>query len=332
MFAGEKVSRVASHDDWVAFAADTRVSIYRFSDPTREFRRMEFPNRAKAVAFSPCGSFMAVAISTGQVEMLSLVDRDFRRVFGDHGSTVNHIVFSPRQGLSPIMITTGFSQTVQFWDSETEICIRAVDCGRGCAGMVLLPGNQEILVGTSYGELIVVGMDGIKRREHQMPLKVWLGVMTALENVGDAVAIGFVNGLIQLRKVDDLDHLVWESQCDVSAFTAPFAFSASPNGRYIAVAGLIHDCIIMSVATGKHLKSFNVAFARTITFTPDSTQVLISLHYENQIRRCDIFPEEKRRIAAFGSGMDTAKLMYRPEEVNHDFTRRLAEILFRFEE
>jgi len=331
MFVSEQVSHVASHSDWVAFAAGMVVNIYRFSDQTR-VDRMTFPNRVKAVAFSPCGSFVAVAISTGQVEMRSLVDGNFKRVFGAHGSTVNHIVFSPRQGLSSVMITTGFSQPVKFWDSETEICIRAVDCGRSDAGMVLLPGNQEILVGTTYGKLIVAGMDGIKRHEYQIPLRLETGVMTALVNVGDAVAIKFVNGLIQLRKVDDLDHLVWESQCDVSAFTAPFAFSASPNGRYIAVAGLIRRCIIMSVATGKHLKGFDVPFARTIIFTPDSTQVLISLNYETQIRRCDIFPEEKRRIAVFASGMDTAKLMYRPEEVNHDFTRRLAEILFMFKE
>jgi WD40 repeat protein len=138
------------------------------------------------VAFSPCGTFIVAGLYNSLVQMRSLVDEGFKRDFQGHDESTQSILFS----LCGYFLITGSSDnTVKIRDSATGMCQATVDCEGGVNALTFLPGRQEVLAGTFDEKLVVIGMNGVKRREVQVD-----GRVTALARAADAVVVGLYDG------------------------------------------------------------------------------------------------------------------------------------------
>jgi len=328
--AGGKVRCSSMHGDLIAFGVEKDVVVYRTSDLAdgREIARMGFDGYIWSVAISPCGTLVVAGLINGRIEMRSLLDAAFKRVFQERERAVKNVLFSfcgPRGDMYPLMISWLDSHVIRIWDSATGECMSTFVCEKPITGMTLLPEGQEILAGTSDNTLIMIGMDGIKKREVQIEGEM---MVKALACANNNVVVWFHNGPMQLREAARLGHVIWSSQGyegwgdDVCV---------SPSGAEIATEIGDNMSAIVSITTGKILRVFkgHTSYMRTSLFTPDGSK-LITGSDDKTIRTWDLFPKSRKRLSSFIHPVDPEKLLYHGEDVVTELYYRLKRNLFAF--
>ena len=132
----------SGYDDKIAFGVGKGIVVYRTSDLAkgREIVRMGFDAYVFSVAISPCGTLVVSGMDSGLVEMRSLVDVGFKRVFQGHANLVRMVLFSL---CGSFLISGSSDSTVKIWVSATGVCQATVDCGSWVYGLALLPGGRE---------------------------------------------------------------------------------------------------------------------------------------------------------------------------------------------
>jgi WD40 repeat protein len=315
------------HGNLIAFGIKKDVVVYRPSDlaKEREIMRMAFDADVWSVAISPCSTLVVAGLWSGLIEMRSLLDAEFKRVFQGHGFMVNRMLFSlyGSRGDTYLIIISGSSDgTVKIWDSAAGVCMATVDCGTWVYGLALLPGGREVLAETGGDMLIVIGMDGIKKREVQIDgAKV-----TALVRAGDAVVVGLADGRLQLREAVRPAHVIWSSQVHTRWIRD---VCMSPSGAEIATACYDRTAAIVSFTTGEILMVLrgHAGFVSTVLFTPDGSKVITGSN-DKTIKTWDLFPKSRKRLSSFIHPIDPGKLLYHGEDVVEDFYHRLKRIMF----
>jgi len=322
--AGGKVRCSSRHDDLIVFGIDKDVVVYRTSDLTngREIARMAFDGTVVSVAFSSCRTLVVAGLLSGIVEMRSLVDAGFKRVFQKHGFSAQRVLFSV---CGSFLISGSNDRTVKIWDSATRMCLATTGCGSHVIGLTLLPGGREVLAGTGDGMLVVIGMDGVKRREVQIEGG---RPVTAFACAGDAVVVGLSNGRLQLREAARLDHVVWSSQVHQSWIND---VCVSPSGAEIATASDDYTSAVVSFSTGEILRVLrgHTSFVFTVLFTSDGSKVITG-SWDKTIRTWDLFLESRKCLSSFLHPIDPEKLLYHGEDVVTELYYRLKRNLFAF--
>jgi len=319
---GSKVRCSLMHGDLIAFGVDKDVVVYRTSDLAegREIARMWFDDSVESVVISPCGTLVVAGLRSGLVEMRSLVDEGFKKVFQGHGNFVRRMLFSL---CGSFLISGSDDRTVNIWDYAAGVCMATVDCGSYVDGLTLLPGRQEVLAGTGDGMLVVIGMDGVKRREVQIEGGL---AVSALACTGDAVVVGLGDGRLQLREATRLDHVVWSSQVHKDWI---LDMCVSPSGAEIATASIDNTADVVSFVTGEILRVLrgHKDWVRTALFTPDGSKVITGSN-DKTIRTWDLFFKSRKRLSSFLHPIDPEKLLYHGEDVVTELYGRLKRNLF----
>ena len=101
-----------------------------------------------------------------------------------------------------------------------------------------------MLAGTWNGMLVVIGMDGVKKREARIDGGWAVG---ALACAGDAVVVGLCYGHLQLRDAARLDHVIWSTRVHQSWITD---VCVSPSGAEIVTASGDETSAIVSFCHG----------------------------------------------------------------------------------
>jgi WD40 repeat protein len=326
--AGGRVQCSSSYDDFIAFGIEKDVVVYRISKMTteREIARMGFTNTVWSVTISPCGTHVVVGFYSGLVEMRSLMDAGFKRFFQGHDIIVYKILFSmcgARGDTYPLMISGSGSNIVKIWDLVTGVCLATVDSTNFVYGLTLLPGGQEILAGTYDGMLVVIGIDGIKKREVQIEGGTGVG---ALACAGDAVVVGLNDGRLQLREAARLDHVVWSSQVHQGWITD---VCVSPSGAEIATVSDDFTSAVVSFTTGEIFRFLrgHTDYVFTVLFTPDGSKVITG-SWDKTIRTCDLFLKSRKRLLSVLYSIEPEKLLYHGDEVVTELYYRLKRIMF----
>ena len=306
----------------IAFGVHQDVVVYRISDLTegRDIARMGFLADVESVAFSPCGTLVVAGLGSRLVEMRSLLDAGFKRVFQGHGNAARRVLFSL---CGSFLISGSWDRTVKIWDSAAGVCLATADCGDMVCGLALLPGGREVLAGTWDGTLVAVGMEGVKRREVQI---AGGSAVTALACAGDAVVVGLHDGRLQLREAARLDHVVWSSQLHKQWINE---VCVSPSRAEIATASSDCTSAVVSIATGEILKVLrgHTNFVRTVLFSPDGSKVITG-SIDKTVRVWPIRPAAESRLASLLHLVNPAKQLYEGEEVARIVWNRVKRILF----
>jgi len=325
---GGEVQCSSMHGDLIAFGNHKNVIVYRASDLTdgSDIARMRFDSNVFSVAFSPCGTNVVAGLQSGIIEMHSLLTTWFRRVFRGHDNRMQSMLFNmcgSRGDTYPLIISGSWDGTVNIWDSAAGACLATADFGSSVCGLALLPGGREVLVGTSGGMLIVIGMDGIKKCEVRIEGGA---VATALACAGDAVVVGLGDGHLQLREATRLEHIVWSSQVHQSWIKS---VCVSPNGAEIVTASYDMTSVIVSFTTGDILRVLrgHTNSVNTVVFTPDGSKVITGSD-DNTIRTWDLFPKSRKCLSSFLHPIDPEKLLHHSEHVVTALYGRLKRNLF----
>ena len=285
----------ALHDEVIALGVGKDVIIYDINNLTQgeEITRMTFENNVRSIAFKSCGTLMAVGMHDDLVELRSLVDSEFKRVLQRNNDLARQIHFSL---CGSFLITGSGSLTIKIWDSATGVSLATANLGSWAEQLVLLPGGQEILAGTWLCELVVIGMDGVKRREARIE-----GSVTALACAGDSVVVGLGDGRLQLRETARLDNVIWSSQLNRSGIKN---VCVSPSGALFATASFDHNLTVVSSATGDILRGFqgHTNYVNLIFFTPDTSNV-ITTSLDKTVRVWHLYPEAQKCIVALSIGL-----------------------------
>jgi len=320
--AGGKVQCSSGHDDLIAFGIDKDVVVYRTFDfaEGREIARIEFDEYMYSAAISPCRTLVAAGFWNGLIEMQSLLDAGFKRAFQGHADLVQKVLFSL---CGSFLISGSDDCTVKIWDSAAGVCQATTDCGSCVLDLTLLPGGQEVLAGIYGGKLVVIGMDGVKRREVQIEGGE---NVTALACAGDTIMVGLYYGRLQLREAARLDHVIWSSQVYFGWIND---VCVSPSGAEIATASIDNTTTVVSFATGEILRVLrgHKDWVRTVLFTPDGSKV-ITCSNDETIRTWDLFLESRKCLSSFLHPIDPEKLLYHGEDVVTELYGRLKRNLF----
>ena len=134
------------HGDEIAFGIERNVVIYRISDMTegKEIARMAFDREVFSVAFNLCGTLVVAGMAGGLIEMRSLLDAEFKRVFQGHADLVRRMLFSL---CGSFLISGSFDSTIKIWDSAAGVCWRRLTAGAWSTVWLFFLGDGRSLLG-----------------------------------------------------------------------------------------------------------------------------------------------------------------------------------------
>lgn len=323
------------HNDIIAIEQGWEVVIYQISDIAkgREIAHMVFDQSILSMEFSRCGTLAIVSFYDTSLEIRSLVDEKYKKVFQKSVYGAGIPVFSHDPSIIISMMMDGIG-IIKIWDLETAQCRATIDCGDHISALVLLPGGQEILVGNHKGELITVGMDGMNMRRVQIEedpvvntgnkdhvVETGMAIMarrygaSVLECTGDAVVVGLQSGVLQLRLIANLNHVVWLCQVYNRRI---IHCCVSPTGSEIVTVSHEEAPVIISLATGEIIKVLADCTGRVCKalFTPDGTKMVTNYtSYCHKVRTYDLFPKSRKSLSSFLHPIDPEKLLYHGEDV-----------------
>jgi WD40 repeat protein len=270
------------------------VVVFHVDDMGKVLTKRYFEITVTCVKFSPCGRFVLAGLENGNLEMRSLTDKGFRTVFEGNRSPIQKVLFGKH-----VCVSGSFDGTLTTWDSETGAHTRSTQLGSCIHGLVFLPGEQEMLAGTYEGHLAVIQVNGtaqprrLQSREHRI-------MISAIARVGDSVVIGIADSggyspaRVQLRKLKDLDRVVWTQT--LSRYWVK-NICASPTGNEIALAIHSSHVQILDSATGRILEmdEDSNGAAQTVIFSPDGTRLIVGSE-NDRIESRELFPEAKKQL------------------------------------
>jgi len=308
---------MAQLDAYVAFGVGQHVRVFSNDDMSKVVIELQYNHNVTAIEFSPCGRFILAGLENGRLEMRSLAGDTVGRVFQPFGSTIQKVLFGSygsydaEKNGQAFLVSGSYDGTLSVWDSVTYECTKTIDLQRNrqdhINGLVFLPGEQEVLAGTSAGQLVVVPIHG-NDQPRRINMRARHVTVTALVRVGDAVAVGVMDteqhlySRLELRPVNNLDHVIWSTQLGRHAVKD---ICASPTGRELAIACYSTKVEIVCTATGAILdapyESMQPVF--TLRFSPDGTRLIVGAE-NDLIESRGLFLEAEKQLKTVLESVD----------------------------